>query len=131
MLAIGTVLNVPDPSGKKALWILTQQATFLGFIVDSAEHRCLLPAQNQRDIAQLATRILQSSQVSNRQLAQLAGKMIAAAPAVPLGPLFARAVCKAMTGQTGWDTVYPSQQAALADIQCYLDAITASQGSRW
>lgn len=37
MLAIGTVLNVPDPSGKKALWIPTQQATFLGFIVDSAE----------------------------------------------------------------------------------------------
>lgn len=36
-----------------------------------------------------------------------------------------------MTGQTGWDTLYPSQQAALADIQCYLDAITASEGSRW
>ena len=102
-----TVLNVPDPSGKKALWIPTQQATFLGFIVDSAEQRFLLPAQKQRDITQLATKILQSSQVSNRQLAQLAGKMIAAAPAVPLGPLFARAVYKAMPGQTGWDTVYP------------------------
>lgn len=46
-----------------------------------------------------------------RQLAQLADKLIAAAPA--LSPLFARTIYKAMTAQSGWDTLYPIE-AALA-----------------
>ena len=91
----------------------------------------LLPEEKRHDIAQLASEVLHSTHVSNRQLAQLAGKMIAASPAVPLGPLLARAVYKAMTGQTGWDTVYPSARAALADIRCYLECLTAAAGGRW
>ena len=61
--------------------------------------------------------------------AQLAGKIIAAAPAVRLGPLFARAVYKAMTGRASWDKIYPSEQAALADIECYLQTMAATAGA--
>ena len=131
LLAIGTVLNTPDPSGKKALWLPAQQARFLGFIVHSAQQRFILPEEKKLDITQLATAIIHSTQVNNRQLAKLAGKMMAATPAVPLSPMYARSVYKAMQGLTGWDTVYPSQQAALADIQCYIDTLAASEGGSW
>lgn len=95
--------------------------------MDASQQRFLLPEEKRHDIAQLAFEVLQSTHVSSRQLAQLAGK-IAASPAVPLGPLLARAVYKAMTGQ---DIVYPSTQA-LADIQCYLECLTvAAGGRRW
>ena len=131
LLAIGTVLNTPDPEGKKAQWLPAQRVRFLGFIVDTELQRFVLPAEKRQDMVQLATSILQSSQVTNRQLAKLAGKMIAAAPAVQLSPMFARAVYKAMTEQQGWDMLYPSQQAALADIQCFLDTLSVTAGAKW
>ncbi len=55
----------------------------------------LFPARGEeprQKPAQHATNILSSSQVRNRPLAQVAGKIIAAALAVLLGPLLARAI---------------------------------------
>ena len=128
LLAIGTVLNTPDPAGTKALWLPAQQARFLGFTVDAAQQRFLLPEDKKQAILQLTSSIISSSHVTNRQLARVAGKMIAATPAVPLGPLFARAVYKAMIGKAAWDTVYPAEQAAIADIQSFQQSMLAAVG---
>ena len=131
LLAIGTVLNTPDPAGKKALWLPAQQARFLGFIIDAAQQRFLLPEERKQGIMHIASNIVSSSSITNRQLAQLAGRMIAASPAAPLGSLFARVVYKAMAGLAGWDTVYPTELAALADIQCYQECLSAAEGGYW
>ena len=112
LLGIGTVLNTPDPAGKKALWLPAQRARFLSFIVDAAEQRFLLPEDKKQRMLQLTSGIISTAHVTNRQLARAAGKMIAATPAVPLGPLFARAIYKAMVGRAAWDAVYPTEQIA-------------------
>ena len=99
--------------------------------VDAAHQRFILPEEKKQDLTKTADSVLQSSVVSNRQLAQLAGKMVAAAPAVHLSPLWARAIYKAMVGEAGWDKLYPSVAALKADIQCYKDILAASQGGNW
>ncbi len=131
LLALGTTISMPDPAGKKAMWLPSQKARFLGMYVDAAHQRCILPEEKKQDLRQTADRVLHSSAVSNRQLAQLAGKMVAAAPAVQLYPLWARAIYKAMVGEAGWDKLYPSVAALKADIQCYKDILAASQGDNW
>ena len=88
LLAIGTVLNTPCPASKKALWMPAQQARFLVCVVDASQQCFLLPEEERRNIAQLALQVLHLTHVTMRirQLAQLAGKMIAASPAVPWDP---------------------------------------------
>ena len=73
--------NVPDPADTFA----STASQVVEFIIYAAHQRCLLLEEKSQDIRHLATGILSSSQVSNRQLAQVASKMIAAAPAVPSG----------------------------------------------
>ena len=73
LLGIGTVLNTPDPAGKKALWLPAEQARFLGFIVDAAEQRFLLPEDKKQGILQLTSSIISSAHVTNTQLARAAG----------------------------------------------------------
>ncbi|KAL0038418.1 hypothetical protein WJX77_005829 [Trebouxia sp. C0004] len=131
LLALGTTLNTPGPAGKKAMWLPNQKARFLGMYADAAHQRFILPEEKKQDFRQTANTVHQSSDVSNRQLAQLAGKMIAAAPAVHLFLLWARAIYKAMLGEAGWDKLYPSVAALKADIQCYKDILAVSQGGNW
>ena len=130
LLAIGTTLNTPDPAGKKAIWLPQQVVRFLGMYVDAAHQRFMLPEDKQLDIVQTASTVLQSTAVSNRQLAQLAGKIIAAAPALHLSPLWAKAIYQAMNGDS-WDQLYPSLAALKADVQCYLDLLAVAEGGNW
>jgi len=101
LLALGTTLNTPDLAGKKAMWLPSQKARFLDMYVDAAHQRFILPEEKKQELRQTADTVLRSSAVSNRQLAQLAGKMIAAAPAVHMSPPWARAIYKAMLGEAG------------------------------
>ena len=73
--------------------------------VDAKQQRFVLPEDKKQDIMLTASAVMHSTAVTNTQLAQLAGKMIAAAPAMHLSPLWARAIYKAMRGQTGWDSL--------------------------
>ena len=98
MVAMGVVVNVPDPVGKKAQWWPTQSCRYLGFIVNAAEQKFELPEEKKQDLLALIEATVNSPTVSNRQLAKVARKLIAAAPALHLAPLFARAVYQAMAG---------------------------------
>ena len=117
MAALGVVMNVPDPEGKKAQWLPNTRCRFLGFKVDAAEQKFELPEEKRQDLLHSLQQAMQSKTVSNRDLARVAGKLIAAAPALQLKPLFARAVYQAMIGEKDWDTVYPSQTALIA-VRC-------------
>ena len=100
-------------------------------IVDTEHQRFVLPEDKAADLLQLTDNIMHSTQVSNRQLAQLAGKMIAAAPAFQLSKLFAASLYKAMVRETSWDTVYPSSEAMKADLECFSKSILASDGGNF
>ncbi len=128
LIGIGTVLNIPDPSGQKASWLPKTRIRFLGLLIDSAQECFLLPEDKRLDIMHLAETIMQQPQVSSRQLAQMAGKMIAAAPAVQLSKLYAGAMYKVMTRELDWDSMYPSSAALQADMECFRDTVAASTG---
>ncbi len=102
LLGLGTILNIPNPQGQKAIWLPKTQVTFLSLIVDAANQPFLLPQEKVQDFMQLATNIIDSPEVSDRWLAQMAGKMIAAAPAMQLSRLVPGALYKAKTMEIGW-----------------------------
>ena len=104
------------------MWLPSQTARFVGMHVDAAHQRFILPEEKKQDLKKTADSVPQSSVVFNRQLAQLAGKMV---------PLWAGAIYKAMVGEAGWDKSYPSLSALKADIQRYKDILAASQGGSW
>ena len=66
-------------------------------------------------------------------LARVAGKMVSVAPAVPIAPLFARAVYKSMMGYRDgvWDTLYPSKDAMTADMETFQLSLHRQQQGTW
>jgi hypothetical protein len=54
---------------------------------------------------------------SNRELASLAGKLVALSPAVLLALLFSRAIFQAMAGQESWDTWFKSPTSVKEEAQ--------------
>ena len=131
MVAMGVVINIPDPEGKKAQWIPKPTCRYLGFIVNAAEQKFEFPDEKKQELLALIRDTVKSPTVSNRQLAKVAGKLIAAAPAVRLAPLFARAVYHSMTGKRDWDELYPSMEALKADLQCCAETLEASNEACW
>ena len=131
LVGLGTTLNWPDEEGKKAQWLPRTKCRFLGFGVDTVRQCFFLPEEKRMDLSREADKSLMQTSNNNRQLAKMAGKMIAASHAVPLAPLFARSVYKAMMGQQGWDEVYPNQEALRADLQCFKDALVESAEGNW
>lgn len=54
--------------------------------------------------------------------------MIAAAPALHLSPIFAGSLYKAMVGEVGWDTAYPTTAATTADVEIFQETLLSSEG---
>ena len=98
LIGLGTTLNWPDEEGRKAQWLPRTKCRFLSFGIDSVRQCFFLPEEKKADLTREVDNLLLQSNVSSRQLAKIAGKMIAASHAVPLAPLFARSVYKAMIG---------------------------------
>ena len=77
---------MPDVKGKKAGWLPVQQCRFLGFKVDTASQKFVLPEEKKQDLLEGIRALQGSDKVNNRLLAQVAGKLIAASPALQLAP---------------------------------------------
>jgi len=107
LIGLGTVLNIPDPSGQKAIWLPETRVGFLGLLIDSSPG-VLLAAWRQAAGHHALGWDHHATASSFQQAAQMAGKMIAAAPAIQLSKLYAGAMYKVMTRELEWDTMYPS-----------------------
>lgn len=75
--------------------------------IDTTHERFMLPEDKAHDLIQTTDIIIHSAQISNRLLARMAGKMVAASPAIQLSKMFAGVLSR----ETGWDAVYPSAKA--------------------
>lgn len=60
LLALSTTLNTPDPAGKKAMWLPSQKARFLGMHVDAAHQCFILPEEKKQDLRTVYFRALLS-----------------------------------------------------------------------
>ena len=92
-----------------------------------------LPEQKKKALMQSVDELLQAPLVSNRMLARVARKIVSVAPAVPIPPLFARAVYKSMMGYGDglWDTLYPSREAMVAHMETFQLSLQGRQQGTW
>ena len=72
---------------EKSVLVPTQKIEFLGFILDSVTMTISLTDKKKSKICDMAKKLAQKPVTTIRDLASLIGNVVAADPAVPLGPL--------------------------------------------
>ena len=77
---------------EKSKFIPTQRITFLGFILNSVQMTITLTLEKKEKILNLCHDILKEDVVTIRFLSKLLGNLVAASPAVTLGPFYYRAL---------------------------------------
>ena len=70
----------------------TQNLIYLGFIINSKDMTLKLTEEKKQRIYDLCTKLSEKSKPTIRFVAQVIGNVVASFPAVPLGPLFYRAL---------------------------------------
>ena len=84
---LGFIINTP-----KSIMTPTQEIEYLGLVVNSTTLHLRLPGEKLHHIRMEVNQILQKSQVTAQQLAQIIGKLNAASQAVLPAPLFYRSL---------------------------------------
>lgn len=125
LVKIGTTISLD-----KSMMLPGTRAKFLGLEVDVLEGKFGVPIEKQVTTTALMRRVIEAPQVSNRDMARVAGKMISLSLAIPPASLTARALYKAMVGLEGWDKLYPSPCHMKADLEPFMDLLENSNRSR-
>ena len=76
----------------KSKFIPTQCITYLGFILNSIQMKITLTLEKKEKVFNLCHEILKEDVVTVRFLSKLIGNLVAALPAVTLGPFYCRAL---------------------------------------
>ena len=75
---------------EKSLNIPSQIATVLGFMISSLDMNISFTTEKKTSLLELCHKIVQSSQITIRDLARLIGQLVSSFPGVAYGPLFYR-----------------------------------------
>ena len=70
----------------------TQNLIYLGFIINSKDMTLKLTEEKKQNIFDLCTKLFEKSKPTVRFVAPVISSIVASFPAVPLGPLFYRAL---------------------------------------
>ena len=108
-----------------------QRLKFLGLEVDTMNMKFWVPQDKLDRIVALADRLLHpSSQLSDRDLARLAGKLLACTLAVDIAPLLARGLYLAMVGKGQWDQLRPSSKELRSQLRWCVSMLQRYNGTR-
>jgi len=120
-------------SWNKCQLMPTQLPAFLGFLVDLEVRSFRVPPAKEAQLEAMVATLSQQSGVSARDVARLAGRVMALSPALELSPLVARGMLKVIKGQAGWDEVYPCVEALKEDMDLLVHLLKARRatGRRW
>ena len=118
-------------SWDKCQLVPRQQGRFLGLLVDSATCQLIVPPDKVDYIQELIQTALQSSSVTKKQLATIAGVIMLIAPAVYMAPLYTRLLYRAMTGNSKWDKELADSQMAEPDLLYWLHHLDKVNGRSW
>ena len=77
---------------EKSVLTPTQNLIYLGFIINFKDMTLKLTEEKKQKIYDLCTKLFEKSKPTIRYVAQVFGNIVASFPAVPLGPLFYRAL---------------------------------------
>ena len=135
LVALGWKMGLP----KLQLWPQLQ-GKFLGMMARSsvilypgAQPACVfqVPEQKLQAVLQLIAATLQQQQVSARQLASIAGKLIAMSPALELAKLYSKCLYEALQGKThAWDELHQFAEAWRADLAWLSKVLPTVNGRR-
>jgi hypothetical protein len=116
----------------KCVLDLPSKATLLGLVCDVRSQKFAVPEAKAQAIIHLIDAFLQNGG-SKRELAQLAGKLVAISPAVQLAPLFYRRLVQAMSATSHWEDAVQEGEATLtsADLLYFRDYLLANPGWGW
>jgi hypothetical protein len=68
---------------------------------------------------------------SPRRLAAIAGKLVAASPAVLPAALYSRSLFEALQGTESWDEIFPTPETVVKTSEFWLENIDGFNGRRW
>ena len=99
--------------------------------MDSATCQLSVPQDKVDYIEELIHASLKSPSVTRRQLASIAGGLMAVAPAVYMAPLYTRLLYRAMSGNSRWDAELDDPRIAEPDLLYWLHHIEEVNGRSW
>ena len=95
---------------EKAVLTPTQVIKFLGFVVCSVSMRLYVPAEKVQQVEELVSKLTKGQDGGHtfRELARIAGKLVAMAMAIPPVRIFTRETFKCIRppGVEGWDEMW-------------------------
>ena len=135
LFQLATILRLLGALGftvsKKKLQLPAQKVKFLGLLVDILCQKFWVPEEKVQEFKRAVDALKGQEQLSNRQLAKLAGKLVSFKLAVGLAPLYAQLLFKAQRGELDWDQLYDSPQSALGDLVWFADHLELWNGKGW
>jgi hypothetical protein len=127
LAALGAFFGLP-----KCVLKPLQELKWLGFLLDTLRETFKVEPSKLDKIKEFLQEVIAQPSVSNRELASLAGKLVALSPAVLPALLFSRSIFQAMTGQESWDMHFPNRpEAVMQESRKWLDHIDGWNGRPW
>ena len=118
-------------STKKLQLSPAQQFEFLGLRAQlKAPARFVVPEQKMSAILQLLRALISKQEITFREIAQVAGKIISIRRAVHLAPLICRELWSALVGVASWDEVFQSPAGCLTTFQYLEEHLEEMNGHR-
>eukprot|EP00798_Chlamydomonas_sp_ICE-L_P002821 gene2821-12566_t len=90
-----------------------------------------VPEDKIADLSAQINQLQAETEVSNRALAQVAGKLSAMSQALDLAPLLSTSIIHCEQGLANWDSLYPSTHALKEDLSLSLSILTSKNGKHW
>ena len=106
---------------------------FLGFLVDSENQTLSVPEDKVEALDRFVRQLEEAppSSVTYRQVAQVAGKIMAMSPAVSLAPLHARVVGLALAGRESWDDAVGDPGFFTQRARLFMSLVRVKNGKAW
>jgi hypothetical protein len=124
--ALGAYFGLP-----KCQFDLVQLLMWLGFMVKSQEQTFKLSKSKMAKMKEALRQAIAIPSTSPRQLAAIAGKLIAASPAVLPAALYRRSFFEALQGKSSWDAEFPTPESVVETARFWLENLDSFNGRRW
>jgi hypothetical protein len=126
LAALGAFFGLPKRNLKPL-----QELKWLGFLLNTLEETFKVAPSKLAKIKAALLEAIRKPCTTTRDLASLAGKLVALSPAVLPALLFSRAIFQAMTEQKSWDTWFPSPKSVKKEAELWLANIDAWNMRPW
>lgn len=123
---LGFVISIP-----KCTLVPTRVVKFLGLGVDLDRRRFFIPDEKQVGLLALIQAQLTAKSLTNRQIASLAGKLMALDLALHLAPLLSRGVHKLRHRQFVWDDRFPTTPEWQGELLLIQEFLVETKGKNW